>query len=95
MSNNEQMGTELEFMIDDSFFYATNYKELKDSFHDILGKLLHEQAGKIEKVKELLGYKNLFIRDIAAMVGFSDQFYFARVFRAITGQSPSRYQQEQ
>ncbi|MCD7867978.1 MAG: response regulator [Clostridiales bacterium] len=32
-----------------------------------------------------------YIKDVAAYVGFSDQFYFSRVFRSVTGVSPSEY----
>lgn len=32
-----------------------------------------------------------YIKDIAAYVGFKDQFYFSRVFRSITGISPTEY----
>ena len=36
-------------------------------------------------------HPDLFIKDIAAMVGFSDQFYFSRIFHSITGMSPAEY----
>lgn len=32
-----------------------------------------------------------YIKDVAAYVGFKDQFYFSRVFRSITGISPTEY----
>lgn len=32
-----------------------------------------------------------YIKDVAAYVGFKDQFYFSRVFRSITGTSPTEY----
>ena len=31
------------------------------------------------------------VAEIAALVGFSDQFYFCRVFRKTTGLSPLEY----
>jgi YesN/AraC family two-component response regulator len=47
---------------------------------------------RVEKAKELmLQDKNLFIKDIALMVGYKDQFYFSRIFRSITGKCPSEY----
>ena len=33
----------------------------------------------------------MFIKDVALMVGYKDQFYFSRIFRAVTGISPSEY----
>ncbi|MDF2878207.1 MAG: response regulator, partial [Clostridia bacterium] len=47
---------------------------------------------RVEKAKELmLQDKNLFIKDIALMVGYKDQFYFSRIFRSLTGKCPSEY----
>jgi len=40
------------------------------------------------------GYKDLFIKDVASMVGFADQFYFSRIFRSVTGVSPAEYLKE-
>jgi two-component system response regulator YesN len=145
---------EFEFMIDDAFFYAATYDELKESFSDILDRLLQDQGeciGKvdtpeffelireyislrlaepltlqsmcghfgisqtylsrlfrkysgqsfinyltkvrIEKAKQYLLNQDMLIKDVAPLVGFGDQFYFSRVFRSLTGQSPSKYQQ--
>jgi two-component system response regulator YesN len=141
-------------MIDDAFFYATNYDELKESFSDILDQLLQDKSGciskvdtpeffdlikeyislhlaepltlqsmcghfgisqtyisrlfrkysgqsfinyltgvRIEQAKRYLANRDILIKDIASMAGFGDQFYFSRVFRSLTGQSPSKYQQ--
>lgn len=47
---------------------------------------------RIEKAKELLtNNRNLFIKDVASMVGYEDQFYFSRIFRSLTGVSPTEY----
>ena len=35
-----------------------------------------------------------FIKDVAALVGYEDQFYFSRIFRTYTGKSPSEYLRE-
>jgi YesN/AraC family two-component response regulator len=147
-------GFMIDFMIDDAFFYATNYDELKESFSDILDQLLQDKSGsigkvdtpeffgmikeyislhlaepltlqsmcrhfgisqtyisrlfrkysgqsfinyltgvRIEKAKQYLANRDMLIKDIALMAGFSDQFYFSRVFRSLTGQSPSKYQE--
>ncbi len=32
-----------------------------------------------------------YIKDVAAAVGYGDQFYFSRIFRTVTGMSPSEY----
>jgi two-component system response regulator YesN len=143
---------ELEIMIDDAFYYAANYGELKESLLYILAKLLPDKRDtvckidspdffnlireyvnvhlaeqmnlqsvclhfgisqtyisrlfrkytdktfinyltgiRIEKAKQYLSDKNTLIKDAAAMAGFNDQFYFSRVFRSLTGVSPSEY----
>lgn len=38
--------------------------------------------------------EELYIKDIAAMVGYEDPFYFSRIFRSVTGKCPSDYQNE-
>jgi two-component system response regulator YesN len=141
-----------EFMIDDAFFYAASYEELRESLLFILEKTapaagqrinkvdtpeffalvrnyLSAHAGeflslqslcrhfgisqtymsrlfrkytglsfinyltslRIEKAKDYLLRENILIKDAAAMAGFTDQFYFSRVFRSVTGQTPSDY----
>lgn len=47
---------------------------------------------RIEKAKELLrDSEGIYIKDVAAMVGYKDQFYFSRIFRSIVGVCPSDY----
>lgn len=47
---------------------------------------------RIEKAKKIMEERpELYIKDIASKVGFSDQFYFSRIFRSVTGISPTEY----
>ncbi len=48
---------------------------------------------RMERAKELMSVpgQKIYIKDIAEQVGYRDQFYFSRMFRAYTGQSPSDY----
>lgn len=47
---------------------------------------------RIEKAKEFMKeYPDIIVKDIAEMTGFSDQYYFSRIFKAITNQTPSEY----
>jgi AraC family transcriptional activator of pobA len=41
--------------------------------------------------KRLLGIAQVSVTDVAAMAGFNDPSYFARLFRKRTGISPSAY----
>ena len=46
---------------------------------------------RVDKAKALLLQTNYKINDIAMTVGYEDTHYFAKVFRKITGESPSDY----
>lgn len=47
---------------------------------------------RVEAAKRIMGeQEGIFVRDVAAMTGFSDQFYFSRIFRSVTGMRPSDY----
>jgi len=51
---------------------------------------------RIAEAKQLLRNRpDLLIADIAEAAGFSDQFYFSRVFKNITGKTPSEFRNEQ
>ena len=61
-------------------------KYADQSFNQYFTGLRMEKA--IELMKENQGF---FIKDVAAMVGYPDQFYFSRIFRSYTGKCPSDY----
>lgn len=46
---------------------------------------------RINKAKQLLIDKNISINNIAAMCGYEDTFYFSRIFKKVTGLTPSEY----
>lgn len=47
---------------------------------------------RVEKAREIMeNNRELFIKDVASMVGFPDQFYFSRIFRSVAGVSPAEY----
>lgn len=46
----------------------------------------------MQKAKQIMKErKELYVKDIAAMVGYHDQFYFSRIFRSVVGISPTEY----
>lgn len=50
---------------------------------------------RIKKALDIMNAnKEVFIKDVAAMVGYSDQFYFSRIFRSCVGKCPSDYLEE-
>lgn len=44
---------------------------------------------RIEMACDYLSHRGMKVGDVAALVGFDDPFYFSRVFKKYTGQSPS------
>ena len=50
---------------------------------------LHEV--RVERAKRLLGKDERDVTSVLIEVGFNDQSYFNKVFRRLTGLSPSRY----
>jgi two-component system response regulator YesN len=61
--------------------------------HESFGNFLTKK--RIERAKTYLsGDSNMSVKDVAALVGFTDQFYFSKVFRSITGVSPSKYSED-
>ncbi|OZB98841.1 AraC family transcriptional regulator [Paenibacillus sp. XY044] len=46
---------------------------------------------KIDKAKELLLEGDLKVKEVAGELGFSDEFYFSRMFKKIEGVSPSEF----
>jgi YesN/AraC family two-component response regulator len=46
---------------------------------------------KIDKSKELIIEGNKKVKEVAKEVGFSDEFYFSRIFKKIEGMSPSEF----
>ncbi len=46
---------------------------------------------RVAKAKELLSYSSFNISEIASIVGYDNPFYFSRIFKKNTGQSPREY----
>lgn len=67
---------------------------LSKAFKNIKGISPMEYLTKlrIEKSKDMLSNdSNLMLKDIAEIVGYSNQYYFSRIFKIITGLSPSEF----
>lgn len=80
-------------LICDTFFINRNYvcnlfrKELDCTFSQYLTDL------RLKKAKALLIHKNYTITDISTQCGFSDEFYFNKVFKKSEGITPGLYRQ--
>ncbi len=74
--------------------YSRSY--LSRIFKSETGMTIPEYANKIrvQHAKSLLSDTNIPMREVATSVGISDPFYFSKIFKAISGQSPSSYRNE-
>ena len=73
----------------------SSYSVFREEFYKVTG-LPHTQYQlviRLDKAKELLCETALPIGEIADQLGFRDQYYFARFFKAKTGMTPSEYRQ--
>lgn len=91
--------------IEDNYRDPVSMDSLTEVFHfsdSYIGRVFRNTYGippmkylasyRIEKAKELiLGNPDLNIKLIGEMVGYDDQRYFSRIFRNITGLTPSEY----
>ena len=68
-----------------TYFSTLFKKETGQNFVDYLTEL------RINKAKELLSGDDLSVQDVAEMVGYQDLKYFSKLFKRITGVSPSDY----
>jgi len=75
-----------EFGLSQSYLNLLFRKYGMESFNTYL------RTARIERAKEIMERNpQMFIKDVAVMTGYRDQFYFSRIFRAVTGRSPSEY----
>lgn len=90
--------------IDENILCDFSMTELSVAFNydeKYLGRLFKSKTGlsvkeycnkrKTDKAKKLLADPNLSISDVAAQAGYNNVTYFNRVFKRVTGLSPSRY----
>ena len=69
-----------------TFYFCKMFKKATGlTFTDYLGRI------RIEKAKTLLLNPHLRVSEIAYMVGFQSLTHFNRVFRNLTGESPSHF----
>lgn len=67
------------------YLSASFSKNVGENFTDYLTKI------RIEHAAELLKSENLSVAELAVRCGYTDPFYFSKVFKRITGVSPSKY----
>ncbi|MFV8268579.1 helix-turn-helix domain-containing protein [Flavobacterium sp. GT2N3] len=72
-----------------------DYSALSSLFSEVQGTTIEHYfiAQKIEKVKELLMYKELTLSEIAIKLNYSDVAHLSNQFKKITGVTPSHFKQ--
>ena len=55
------------------------------------GFIVYLSEYRVEKAKELLADVAINIKDVSAEVGYQDSNYFAKVFKRVTGETPTDY----
>ena len=70
-----------------------DYKMLSNLFSEVVGITIEHYfiAQKIEKVKELLGYDELSLSEIADKLQYSDVAHLSNQFKKVTGYTPSAF----
>lgn len=67
---------------------------LSSVFKKTTGSNLNDYVNqvKIEKAKDLLGMHEYMMYEISDMLGFENPYYFSKVFKRVTGMTPSDYE---
>lgn len=77
-----------------SMNYSETYfcKLFKQCFHQNFTSYLTEY--RVEEAKKMLSEPTVNVKEVGRAVGYGDANYFAKVFKRITGQSPTEYRTE-
>lgn len=92
-NNDETPKKNLSDILSDELGY--DYKYLSTLFSEITGTTIEkfQIKHKIERVKELLVYDQLSLKEIAYQLGYSSEAYLSNQFKKTTGISPTHFKQ--
>lgn len=76
------------FHVDVGYLGRVFKKNIQKNIKDYIAEL------KIERAKYLLTFTEMKIYEVSEAVGYLDYFYFTRVFRKMTGETPSEYREK-
>jgi len=67
---------------------ASERRRFPETLHDFL------QRTRLDEARRLLGDPTLTIKEVAARLHFSSEFYFSHFFRKASGMSPTQFRRE-
>ncbi len=72
-----------------------SYSGLRALFHQARQGTVHEhiQRARLDQARFLLADRRLSVKDVAAQLNFSSEFYFSHFFRHHTGMTPTEFRQ--
>jgi len=75
---------------------GVSYSRLRDLFKASRAETLHDflQRIRLDEARRLLGDSRLTIKEVAARLHFSSEFYFSHFFRKASGMSPTQFRRE-
>ena len=75
---------------------GVSYSRLRDLFKASRAETLHDflQRTRLDEARRLLGDPTLTIKEVAARLHFSSEFYFSHFFRKASGMSPTQFRRE-
>ncbi|MFV8373754.1 helix-turn-helix domain-containing protein [Flavobacterium sp. LB1P71] len=90
---NNELKTNLSSYLSEQL--GQDYNTLSNLFSEVQGTTIEHYfiAQKIEKVKELLMYKELTLSEIAIKLNYSDVAHLSNQFKKITGVTPTHFKQ--
>ncbi|MBW7454906.1 helix-turn-helix domain-containing protein [Paenibacillus sepulcri] len=77
-----------QFFMNPSYISQLFKKEVGETFTAYISRL------RIAYARELLDHEQYSIQEIAEKIGYQDYFYFARIFKKMTGTTPSQYRND-
>ncbi|MBO7744878.1 response regulator [Paenibacillus sp. MWE-103] len=77
-----------QFYMNPSYISQLFRKEVGETLTGYVARL------RIEHARELLGGGELTMQEIAERIGYQDYFYFTRLFKKMTGKTPTQYRSE-